>query len=308
MNVRRSPWLPVALSLLLPLSALAASAKAGAKAAPKPAGKPAAKKAPSKGGSFFRLDKIKSTFSHSCGFRVAGSEKGSTERRVILASVPLDCAAADRELDPVSFLESAIGEAKGAYVSLNVSADGSRIDGSWRSTEPSDAFSFGGQGEVKLTRNDETRIEGRYRTLEPESFFDKFFEFDLTIAVDLLAGSLAGEPLPQGGGEPGKAYAAYLKAVAKEDPAGLQKLVVKTRAQEIAQEVEMDAFKAMFELTKSQELKTWTISGGLLKGDRATLDVEGKSFDGDKMRGQVFLRKEDGAWKVADKKIRMVND
>ena len=281
MTARRPHWLPVAL--VLSLLSFPAFASPAAKPAPKPAPKP---KAAAKGGSFFRLDKVKSTFSASCGFRMKGHEKGSIERRVILSSVPIDCAAADQEFDPIAFLESDIGEKKGAYASLTLSEDGSRIDGSWRSTEPSDGFSFGGQGEVQLTKNEEARVEGRYRTLKPESFFDKTFEFDLPLAVDLLSGSLSGEPLPKGGGDPGKAYQAYLKAVAKEDPAALQKVVTKERAEEIAQQVE----------------------GGLQKGDRAALDVEGKSFDGDKMRGQVFLVKEDGAWKFKEKRTRMVFD
>lgn len=301
MTARDPRWLPIALAILLGAPPLAVTTSAAAKPAVKA-------KTPSKGGSYFRLDKVKSTFSQSCGFRVAGSEKGTTETKVILSSVPVDCATADQEFDPVSFLENAIGEKKGAYATLDVSADGTRIDGNWRSTEPSDAFSFGGQGEIQLTKNDATRVEGRYRTTKPESFFDKSFEFDLTFAVDLLAGSLSGTPLPKGGGEPGKVYQAYLKAVAKEDPKSMQELVTQARAEEIGQQVESGYFKELFKISKSLELKSCTITGGLQKGDRVALAVEGKSFDGDKMRGQVFLVKEGDTWKVGEKRVRLTFD
>jgi len=298
-HARRSIALFLAMSLAA-LSLLAAPAK--------PKAKPSTK-APAKDVNYFRLDKVKSTFSHACGFRVAAGDKpGATERTVILSSVDLDCAALDQDFDPVATAESAVEEKKGAYATLHIGAEGNRIDGSWRSTEPSDGFSFGGQGEVQLTRNDDARVEGRYYTPKPESFFDKSFEFDLRFAVDLLAGSVSGTSLPKGGGELGKVYQAYLKAVAKEDPQALRKVVVKERADEIASQVEADVFKVTFHSSRSLELKTCTITGGLMKTDRAALDVEGKTFDGDKMRGQVYLVKEDGAWKVGGRKLKMAFD
>lgn len=291
---RRFPFRQsLALSLLLALPGLAA--------APKPAAK---EKAPAKGGSFFRLDKVKSTFAHACGFRVRDLAHGGTERLVILSSVPVDCAAADRAVDPKEALETAITDQKGAYASLTVSADGERIDGSWRSTEPSDAFSFGGQGLVEIAKNDDARLEGRYHTLRPEAFFDKTFEFDLRFAVDLLAGSLSGTALPKGGGEPGKVLVAYLKAVAKDDKAALQKVVTQERSDEIEGWASGGAFKEVFEGQKTQELRLYTVTGGLLQEGRAILEVEGTNFEGEKVRGQILLFQEGGSWKVGERRLR----
>ena len=260
----------------------------------------AAKPAPKPKGPFFRLDKITSTFAHACGFRVASPEKGAPPRRmVILSSVPVDCAAADLDFDPVKAVEAEVEAKKGAYVSLHLQTDPERADGNWRSIEPSDGFSFGGQGKLTFALNDDRRVEGRYSTEKPEPFFDKTYEFDLPFAVDLLAGSLSGTPLPKGGGEPGKAYQAYMKAVAKKDAAALQKAVHGPRAQEIAEQVKAGIWAEVFEVTRSLEFETATISGGLIRGDRAALEIEGKSFDGDKFRGRVFLVQENGAWKVS---------
>jgi hypothetical protein len=295
MTLRSLARLPFALTLLLALPALAA--------APKPAAK-----APAKGGSFFRLDKHKSTFSHACGFRVKDGARGEIQRIVILSSVPVDCAAADAELDPKKELEGAIVAKNGAYASLTVSADGQRIEGGWVSTEPSDAFSFGGQGVIEIQKSDDSRLEGRYYTPHPEPFFDKTFEFDLPFAVDLLSGSLSGTPLPKGGGEPGKIYEAYRKAVAKDDEAGLKKVVTKERAAQLEEWASGGAFKEVFQGQKTLELKTGTVTGGLLKENRAILDVEGKNYDGTKVRGQVFLLREDGAWKVSEGRLQPVFD
>lgn len=269
------------------------------------AAKPAAKPK----GPHFRLDKITSTFTHACGFRVASPDKaGTTRRMVVLSSVPVDCAEADRDFDPVEAVEAAVEAKKGAYVSLHLQTDPERADGSWRSVEPSDGFSFGGQGKLTFTRNDDRRVEGRYYTEKPESFFDKTYEFDLPFAVDLLAGSLSGTPLPKGGGEPGKVYQAYMKAVAKKDPVALQKVVVKARAEEIAEQVEGEIWATVFDAVRSLEFETATISGGLIRGDRAALDIEGKSFDGDKFRGRVFLIQENGAWKVSGRDTEIAFD
>ncbi|HEV7667741.1 MAG TPA: hypothetical protein VGS22_04395 [Thermoanaerobaculia bacterium] len=283
--------------LLFPLAGFAAK--------PKPAPKPSA--APK--GPHFRLDKITSTFSYTCGFRVASpDERGTARRMVVLSSVPIDCAAADQEFDPVAAVEAAIETQKGAHVTLTLQADGVRADGSWRSIEPSDGFSFGGQGKLTFTRNDDQRVEGRYYTEKPDSFFDKTYEFDLPFAVDLLAGSLSGTPLPKGGGEPGKVYQAYMKAMAKKDSTALQKVVTKAKAEEIAEQVKAEIWDELSKMTRGLEFQTATITGGLLKNTRAALDIEGKSFDGDKFRGRIFLIQEDGAWKVSGRDTRIVLD
>jgi hypothetical protein len=123
MTARPSLRPSLAFALVVSLSVLPLGAAA----------KPAAKeKAPAKGGSFFRFDKVKSTFAHACGFRVRGDHR-DIERLVVLSSVPIDCAAADKAIDPREALEEVITEKKGAFVAMTVSADGERIGGSWRS-------------------------------------------------------------------------------------------------------------------------------------------------------------------------------
>ena len=292
-------------SLVFSIAALLSLAPAVHSASPKkPAAKPAASpKKPS--GPFFRLDKVTSTFSHACGFRVAGDKTGETETVVIFASVPLDCAAADAGFSPQSALESSISEQRGAIVVMTLDPEGTRANGYWRSIEPSDGFSFGGQGELTFVRRDDTRVEGRYRTLKPEDFFDKTFEFDLPFAVDLLAGSLSGTPLPKNGGEPGKVYLAYLKAVDKKDPVQLQKWTTAARAAEIKEQAEGGYFAETFEYRRSSELKTATITGGLVKGNKARLDVSGVTHDGDKSRGPIYLVQENGAWKVESQALAL---
>lgn len=259
--------------------------------------------AASTGSGHFRLDKTKSTFKSACAFRNFDPEtRGAVRTSVVLASVPLDCAALDKGFDPVRAAEEFVANAKGASASLHLAADGKRIDGGWSSAEPFDSFGFGGQGEIALAKNSETRVEGRYHTPEPGAFFDKTYDFDFKFACDVLAGAVTGKTLPAGGGEAGKAYQAYLKAVAKKDRAAAKKLVAQAKADESYDSADL------FDLTRAFTLKEATVLGGLEKADAASLDVEGKAQDGDKMRGRVTLVREAGAWKLATENYRLVFD
>ena len=170
------------------------------------------------GSGTFRLDKTKSTFNSVCAYRVPNPQApGSTQVAVILTSKPLDCAAHDRGFTPVESADEALNALEAASATLTISPGGDRADGSWRSRQPSDGFSFGGQGDLKITKNTDSRIEGRYSTATPQSFFDKTFEFDLKFAADVLGGAVQGTPLPAGGGDPGKVFQALIKALGKKD-------------------------------------------------------------------------------------------
>lgn len=265
---------------------------------------PAAEGANSGSGTF-RMDKIKSTFASACGFRVANPETpGAAKSVVVLASVKLDCAALDTGFDPLSAADDAVKAANGAIVRLTLSPGGESMEGSWNSYEPFDTFGFGGQGEVKLVKNSATRVEGSYRTLKPEDFFDKTFEFDLKFAVDLLAGAITGTPIAAGGGEPGKVYQAYLKAIARKDKKALRPLLTAAAAKELLE----DGGDFVLDLRQGMELKTAKVTGGLQKAGKVALDVEGVDEDGGKKRGQVYLVQEGGAWKFAGESLRMVFD
>jgi hypothetical protein len=267
---------PVALSAALIAAAPASAANTGA--------------------GTFRLDKTKSTFNSVCAYRIPNPQApGSTQVAVILASKPLDCAAHDRGFTPVESAEEALNALEAANATLTIAPGGDRADGSWRSRQPSDSFSFGGQGDLKITKNTDSRIEGRYSTATPQSFFDKTFEFDLKFAAEVLGGAVQGTPLPAGGGDPGKVFQALIKALGKKDMAAAQKLALADYA-------------SMLEYRRDSEFQKATVSGGLVKGASAALDVEGTSFGGDKLRGRVFLEQEAGAWKVRSKQTTFVFD
>lgn len=242
----------------------------------------------------FRMDKIKTSFAHGCGYRIAGDD--GPRRLLILASLAMDCAAADTGFDPYEALKATLEEAKADYVVLYVSDDGTTIqNGHWVANDPSDGFSFGGQGKAEMKRADPTRVEGHYFTEKPDTFFDKTYEFDLRFALDLRSGSLEGTQLAAGGGAPGKVYLDYVAATAKSDGKALKKLVTGSRASGADYYSDEEFATA---IRSGSELKAAKIASGLQKGDRAALTVSGTTYNDEKARGRVFLRQVGGVWKV----------
>jgi len=254
----------------------------------------------------FRLHNTTTTFVAACAYRVPDdTTPGAQVTEVLLATIPLDCAAANASFDPVDTLKQQISGRKPAFVTVTVGKNTERLDGGWESAEPYDTFGFGGQGTPKVTVNTETRTEGRYASGGPQTFFDKTFEFDFSWAADVLGGALTGTSLPADGGEPGAAYRKYVAALAAGKIPPIRALLTKAEGASLLGDNDKDA-AAMLKFVKKVELKTATIDGGLLRDDTAALNVSGTNWDGDTMRGRVIMRKEDGAWKVSARKLRVV--
>jgi len=253
-----------------------------------------------KASGYFRLDKNKTSFAHACAFRIPDAVGTTATTHVVLASVPLDCEAADRTFDPVEAVKAATEASKPAMVTLSFASNGKvdRIDsGSWTSAEPEDGFSFGGQGTVTMKSNTDTLTQGRFALDKPEAFFDKTFQFDLTWDTPVLAGSMSGTPVAKGGGVIGDGYRRYLAAIAKGDLAGVRATTTGEKAENLP-DVKGSEAQRFIKLMQAFELKTASVNGGVQRGDDAVLLVQGTDFDKTPMQGRVVMRKDGVAWKV----------
>lgn len=158
---------------------------------------------------------------------------------------------------------------------------------------------FSGNGTFTLAVNTAARVEGRYTLAKPATFFDKTYQFDLTFAADVLSGAVTGTPLPAHGGEPAAAVRKYFAAVAKSDIPAMRALSTATHAEELPES------RDAMELYMKGQVKSPVMSGGLLHGDEAAVSVSGTTYDNEQVRGRIVLRKEAGAWKVANLLLRM---
>jgi len=118
------------------------------------------------------------------------------------------------------------------------------------------------------------------------------FFLQVTIAAD--------EPekpttLPAGGGEPGKAYMDYSKAMVDGKMDTLRKLVSSERAKQM----DDPDFAKMFPMIQSMMAKDIKVTGGTMTSKEANLTAEGKDgMSGALTQGEIHMVLEDKQWKV----------
>ncbi|MEA2336358.1 MAG: hypothetical protein QOE82_365, partial [Thermoanaerobaculia bacterium] len=113
-------------------------------------------------------------------------------------------------------------------------------------------FSSVGTQKLDLKSMTPTRVSGSVKMPKEDDFFDEKFQYAATfdLPVSKPAGPppppvLKGTPLPAGGGDPGKAYLAYMKLLAAGDMKAFLGGVTAARAKEASSDPD---FKKLFPL------------------------------------------------------------
>lgn len=123
-------------------------------------------------------------------------------------------------------------------------------------------------------------------------------DVSFTVSFDVpIAPSAWGEPLPEDGGEPGKAYLAYLRALDEWDAAALRPFMMpddQERADQAAAEgVNIaQAFAESFYPQKAKFVR------GSVDGDWAQVLVKGESSWGGEAHGEAIMNRVDGTWRM----------
>jgi hypothetical protein len=115
-------------------------------------------------------------------------------------------------------------------------------------------------------------------------------QFDVPIAPNDY-----GTPLPAGGGEQGKIYAAYHTALDGNDPNALKPYLDTEHAADLAEH----GPEMLSQLREQHPTKSYKITKGFVKGDNALLLVDGETSIM-KTMNEVHLVKIDGTWRVYD--------
>ena len=124
-----------------------------------------------------------------------------------------------------------------------------------------------------------------------------FYVFALVIACASFAFAAEEKPttLPADGGEPGKAYLDYCKAMKDGNKDVLKKLVSAERAKQM----DSPDFAKMFPMIQSMMAKDIKITGGTMTSKEANLTAEGKDpMMGGVTKGEIHMVLEDKQWKV----------
>ena len=225
-------------------------------------------------------------------------DKSKTITTVVFADKPIDAAAANAAADRGEAVGDQMRQKEATRVELNLESDGSVQNVNINAPGSSGSQSGSGWYTLKLVHNDAKRIEGTFRSNDEADKKEGRF-YDLKFALDIAGPPDLGAALPADGGEPGKAYRAYLAALKKGDIDALAKTMTHERSAELLAHRSDPDFKMMFAFIQSSAMRDPKIVKGNSKGDAATLELSGKDGDGNNATSIVTMQKEGGSWRLA---------
>ena len=141
------------------------------------------------------------------------------------------------------------------------------------------------QSTVKIEKG---RIHGSLK--QPPDGDDATFDIKFDVPI---APTDYGTPLPAGGGELAKVYAAYHAVLEGSDPAALKPFLDQEDGADLAE----NGQEMLSSLREDHPTKSYKISKGFVKGDNALLLVDGENSIM-KVENEVHFVKIDGTWRV----------
>ena len=224
-------------------------------------------------------------------------DKAKQITTVVFSDKPIDAAAVNASADRGEAVSDQLRSKDALRLELNLESDGSVQNININGPGFSGSQSGSGWYTLKLVHNDAKRVEGTFRSNDEADKKEGRF-YDLKFALDLAGPPDLGTPLAADGGEPGKAYRAYMAALQKGNIDALAKTMTKERGDELLAHKNDADFKMMFAFIQGQALRDAKYVKGHGKGDNATLEYAGKDGDGNAMTSTVTMLREGGAWKV----------
>lgn len=122
------------------------------------------------------------------------------------------------------------------------------------------------------------------------------WRFELSAAV--VDPVLGAETLRRGGGEPGKAYLAFLERLREGDVAAVRRFIANPWY--LAEDATAEEIAADLETMRDSQPARARVTGGLADDRAAILDVEATASDGTEGRQRVLLHRKTGSWTFGD--------
>jgi hypothetical protein len=153
-------------------------------------------------------------------------------------------------------------------------------------------MSGGTYPELELESTGPDRFSGRVYHTKEQQFFDHTFHYDFTFSAPISnPDAPIGDPLPEGGGEPGRAYQAWITAIHSGDLEQIKQLVPQDMRAMLDDEDAHESLEFMALMTPTEV----TILGGSSDGATAVLEVEA-IMEGEQVRGEITLTKQGEMW------------
>lgn len=237
----------------------------------------------------------------SAGYLVRDQRNArTTQTEMLLSEVMIDSAQMEGVLDPHMVAINLDALRNRNYILLFVHADGwVGINATFSKGMTQFLNDTAGGLKAEFTARTTTRIEGHVFSPAPLKAMDgTTYTVDLRFGVDIAAPPV-GTALPAGGGDPGKALAAFLAASQKKNwttiKAGSTPEALKTFDKSYNSPAE-NAESAADLLKMWIPLQKMTITGGQLRGRVAVLNVEGELFPNQLGLSLVQMVKTGAVW------------
>lgn len=221
---------------------------------------------------------------------------------IVLSTAPIDAVAAANALNPHTDAINQDALRQDNYILLWVTPNGQvSMNATFVATmsqylDRTDAW---GSLRATLTANTPGQIAGRIFTSAPVKVMSgESYTCDITFAVDVTRPA-AGSPLPPGGGEPGRDFTAMMASAKKKNWPVLSNSVSE-RLRKIFdanyRTPEENLEYAIDFLETSLPKVGRKVTRGILRGEVATLEIEGEMFAGQKAVYFVRMVKNKGRW------------
>lgn len=257
-----------------------------------------------RGSGHFRKGETRIDLKHVIA--VANEEDDGARTFVYLSDIPLDARKIAAAFQASSAAEAQLGDGSAGYVRICIDGEGGECGLYFSHNKPNASFNSAGYGAFKLEPAAAGRIAGRWVLAEPGDFFGETYDFDLVF--DVAVTPPPGKPLAADGGEPGKAYRAWIAAVAKGDLPVLRALVGGDyNGWRLNSEDQGNVKEALKDLRDGTPLQA-RILRGRIDGDSAVLWVEGKDRDDILRRGRVSMQRVEGAWRYMEADLDSVEE
>jgi hypothetical protein len=247
--------------------------------------------------------------SYAYGWQIPDLLDHQLRTHFLISDLPLDTNKLDH-YQSMDFAVGSMARAKGAkFVEIEL-----EVDNTVHSLFPSAAAEAVVLGQFstirvpapKMTKDKDGLITLQIKNEQPLEYskgIDKGkgkLTYALSAAFRLADRTPKGKALPAGGGEPGQAYLALQAARLKSDFTTMAKLMDDLNAAELREMQKDPDFKATFANMLKQVPRALQVTGGLIDGNNAFLQSQGKRPNGSAMHASVYMVKENGTWKLAE--------
>ena len=245
----------------------------------------------------FHFGKTTFKIANAVAYQRDGDDPKKLVTVILAADFTLDVAAIVAAIDPTNALVQQVARnERGNFVRVTLAAP-DRC-GIWAFLDTGNQVELSDTFPAKTAASSATRIAGECSTSKPEKtlFGD---EYDFHLAYNLPITPIARPvSLAAGGGEPGHAFVALIVAIRAGDWEGSRLHLRQDEAPKTKPAPSETTH--FFEGLALNYPKSATVTGGLIKGGEAQLQIAGTTYEGKKIKGDIAMKNIAGNWRVAD--------